>query len=232
MTPVRRFLATVASALLALGAMGGPAEAAAYRYWSYWHGEDGRWTYATTGPGGHRPTDGAVEGWRFAVSTEGGGVGPRQPADFAAVCGDTPATEGRKQVALVLDFGTPQDAPPGERPPPARALCVLTAREASGADVLAAVRTRYGNGGLLCGIEGYPERECGVPVADPSVPATAAGEAPANAGDIPATAAGRTPASNPAGDAGTPTGALVGGALALLVGAAVALRWHRAKGGG
>ena len=139
MTPVRRLLATVASTLLALGAVAGPAEAAAYRYWSYWHGEDGRWTYATTGPGGRQPADGAVEGWRFAVSPEGGGVGPRQPADFRAVCAGVPAEEGTKRVALVVDFGTPQDAPPGERPPRPRSLCVLADREASGEKLAGAV---------------------------------------------------------------------------------------------
>jgi hypothetical protein len=36
-----------------------------YRYWSYWHGDAGSWTYANVGPGSWKLRDGDVEGWRF-----------------------------------------------------------------------------------------------------------------------------------------------------------------------
>jgi hypothetical protein len=38
-------------------------------YWSYWHGDAGKWTYANTGAATWRLRDGDVEGWRFAGTT-------------------------------------------------------------------------------------------------------------------------------------------------------------------
>ncbi|MFE9026529.1 SCO2322 family protein [Streptomyces iakyrus] len=158
----RAVLLFLASLLLCAGA--GQAQAAGYRYWSFWERDAGRWVYATQGPSLARPSDGDVQGFRFAVSEDSASaVRPRGTADFATICAKTPAQEGRKRVALVIDFGTPSDAPGGETPPAARTACARVSPDATTAEALAAVAKplRYDTNALLCAISGYPEQGCG-----------------------------------------------------------------------
>ncbi|GHC59912.1 SCO2322 family protein [Streptomyces violaceochromogenes] len=158
----RAVLLLLASLLLCAGA--GQAQAAGYRYWSFWERDAGRWVYATQGPSLARPSDGDVQGFRFAVSEDSANaVRPRGTADFATICAKTPAQEGRKRVALVIDFGTPSDAPGGESPPAARTACARVSPDATTAEALAAVAEplRYDTNALLCAISGYPEKGCG-----------------------------------------------------------------------
>ncbi|MFM9369781.1 SCO2322 family protein [Streptomyces sp. Da 82-17] len=147
-----------------------PAQAATgYRYWSFWYQQDGSWQYATQGPSTARPADGDVEGFRFSVSADAQDAAqPRGAADFAAICADTPAKDGAKRIALVLDFGTAQDAPKGETPPKARTACAQIPEDGTSADALADVAKplRYGSDALLCAIAGYPASGCGEQVAD------------------------------------------------------------------
>ncbi|MFM7211093.1 MAG: SCO2322 family protein, partial [Actinomycetota bacterium] len=76
-----------------------------YRYWSYWVIADGGWVMADTGPSDQTPADGTVEGWRFSVNGISSTDLPRYSPDFATVCADTPAQDGRKRVALIVDPG-------------------------------------------------------------------------------------------------------------------------------
>ncbi|MEU6588462.1 SCO2322 family protein [Streptomyces sp. NPDC046881] len=166
MTLVRRAVPVLAAgfAALLLFASAGPAGAAGYRYWSFWERAGGHWTYATQGPATVRPDDGAVQGFRFAVSADSADASrPRGTADFTSVCAGTPAAPGRKRVALVLDFGTRADAPAGETPPGRRTACARVAEDATSADALAAVAKplRYDTNALLCAIAGYPATGCG-----------------------------------------------------------------------
>ncbi|MFE7898433.1 SCO2322 family protein [Streptomyces sp. NPDC057424] len=158
----RAVLLLLASLLLCAGA--GQAQAAGYRYWSFWERDAGHWVYATQGPSLARPSDGDVQGFRFAVSEDSANAArPRGTADFATVCAKTPAQDGRKRVALVIDFGTPSDAPEGEAPPAARTACARVSPDATTAEALAAVAKplRYDTNALLCAISGYPEKGCG-----------------------------------------------------------------------
>jgi hypothetical protein len=68
-----------------------------------------------------------------------------------------------KRVALVVDFGTPADAPSGETPPPARTACARVRQDATTAEALASTAKplRYDPNALLCAISGYPESGCG-----------------------------------------------------------------------
>ncbi|MFJ7147950.1 SCO2322 family protein [Streptomyces sp. NPDC100445] len=163
MTAVRRAVPVlVAVALLSCSA--GPAGATGYRYWSFWERTGGHWAYATQGPASVRPDDGGVQGFRFAVSADSADASrPRGTADFAAVCAGTPAKPGTKRVGLVLDFGTPADAPSGEHPPAPRTACARVAPDATTADALAAAAKplRYDTNALLCAIAGYPRKGCG-----------------------------------------------------------------------
>jgi hypothetical protein len=158
----RALLLLLASLLLCAGA--GQAQAAGYRYWSFWERDGDHWVYATQGPSLARPSDGDVQGFRFAVSEDSANAArPRGKADFAAICAKTPAQDGRKRVALVIDFGTPADAPGGETPPAARTACARVSPDATTAEALAAVAKplRYDTNALLCAISGYPEKGCG-----------------------------------------------------------------------
>ncbi|MEU6771504.1 SCO2322 family protein [Streptomyces sp. NPDC046759] len=170
MTAVRRAASVLPAALLLLTAAA-PAHATGYRYWSFWEQGGGHWTYATQGPSTARPDDGAVEGFRFAVSEDSADASrPRGAADFGTICARTPAESGKKRVALVLDFGTPADAPSGEAPPAVRTACARLPADATTADALAAVAPplRYDANALLCAIAGYPQKGCGEQVSGSS----------------------------------------------------------------
>ena len=169
-TTVRRSGATALITSMIVGALAavlmvtlaGPAQAAAYRYWGYYTWTDGAWAFATAGPDQTDPADGAVEGWRFAVTTESGSPrAPRADGDFAAICASTDAATGKKRVAVVLDAGLADDSPDGAEPPGARGACALVDQAASGAQVLAVVATARIEGGLVCSLDGYPAQGCG-----------------------------------------------------------------------
>ncbi|MBG0855642.1 hypothetical protein I2W78_28300 [Streptomyces spinoverrucosus] len=170
----RRIAALLLAALFLL-LNTGQAQAAGYRYWSFWERGGNAWTYATQGPATARPADGDVQGFRFSVSEDSQDASqPRGTADFTTICADTPARDGKKRVALVLDFGTPSDAPSGETPPPARTACAQISPDATTAEALASVAKplRYNTNALLCAIAGYPEKGCGEQVSTDSEQST------------------------------------------------------------
>ncbi|MFH8656352.1 SCO2322 family protein [Streptomyces afghaniensis] len=167
----RAVLLLLASLLLCAGA--GQAQAARYQYWSFWERDGDHWVYATQGPSTARPSDGDVQGFRFAVSEDSGNAArPRGEADFKTICAATPARDGKKRVALLLDFGTTTDAPSGETPPPARTACAQVSPDATTAEALAVVAKplRYDMNAFLCAISGYPEKGCGEQVAKQQKP--------------------------------------------------------------
>ncbi|MFD7012922.1 SCO2322 family protein [Streptomyces sp. NPDC059161] len=156
-------------ALVALATGAGSAQAAGYRYWSFWDLAGDTWTYATQGPASAHPGDGSVQGFRFAVSADSKDAAtPRSAPSFEAVCGATPTKDGTKRVALVIDFGTSRDATQGDTPPAPRTACAQVLPDATSADALAAVAKplRYNSAALLCAIGGYPRAGCGEQVGD------------------------------------------------------------------
>jgi len=223
-----------ALALVLVGAA--PASAASYRYWTYWHGTStGGWTFSPVGAT-YRPADKSVEGWRFAVSGTAASTQPRMPASFSVICAGRTATSGNKLVALVVDYGTATEAPPGEQPPyPApRTYCADVAQTANAYAILQLYSPGAGgirsSGGLICGIHGYPARECGVvvaplpsptpspkPTSHPSTlphPTTGAGGASASTGSSSTTSSGRpsaTASGTPAPTAGSAVSSLSSG---------------------
>ncbi|WP_428832295.1 SCO2322 family protein, partial [Kitasatospora cinereorecta] len=170
-------LALVALTALTLTtlALATPAHATGYRYWSFWKWSGSAWAYQQQGPAGYVPPDGSVDGWRFALSPDGGqdAARPTATGDFAAACANTPAEAGRKRVAVVLDFGTAADAGNGAQPPAPRTACAAVPAGATSGEVLAAVAPplRYDGNGMLCAIAGYPRAGCGEAVAADSGPA-------------------------------------------------------------
>ncbi|MFC5720026.1 SCO2322 family protein [Streptomyces gamaensis] len=196
-----------------------PAHAAGYRYWSFWEaGSGGAWTYATQGPATARPGDGQSVGFRFAVSQDSAEAAkPRGAADFGAVCDGTPAKEGSKRVAVVVDFGTPEDAPGGETPPAARSACAQVAKDASAGEALAAVAQplRYDSSALLCAISGYPKAGCGEQVGDKNPRPARSSAASGGSGED---------------DGGPSAGLLAGVAAVVVLGAAAVWQARRRRG--
>ncbi|MFE8943660.1 SCO2322 family protein [Streptomyces sp. NPDC007856] len=212
MRAVRRAASLLCAALVLL-AGAGQAHATGYRYWSFWERSGGRWTYATQGPSTARPDDGAVEGFRFAVSADSADASrPRGAADFGTICSATPAKSGTKRVALVLDFGTPADAPSGELPPARRTACARVPADATTADALAAVAPplRYDTNALLCAIAGYPKKGCGEQV---SAAATVK----------------KSPEESGSSDSGPSLGLPIGVGAVVLLGGAAMWRFRRRR---
>jgi hypothetical protein len=164
------FIAVIALLL----SLASPAQAAdtGYRYWGYFQAAPKAtvWTAAMTGPTVN-VADGAVEGWAFTFS--GGAVpdasSPSVLPDFQTLCGKTRAQSGKKRVGIVVDFGPTYLAPAGERPLKTVKRCILIDKKAQGIDVLGrVVRVRADKSGLICGLAGFPRKECGVELATPA----------------------------------------------------------------
>ncbi|MFH9721885.1 SCO2322 family protein [Streptomyces sp. NPDC017254] len=213
-----RLAGAAAGALLTLTAVAAaPAQAAGYRYWSFWESDGGKpWAYATQGPATARPADGDAIGFRFAISNGTDDTSlPSAAPDFARICGGVEKKDGTKRVAVVVDFGGPADAPPGDTPPekPVKAGCAQVREDATSAEALATVAKplRYDSAAMLCGIAGYPARGCGEQVAE-NAPASAAPTAPASAGEH---------------GGGPSLGVLVGGAAVLALGGAAVWKARR-----
>jgi hypothetical protein len=177
--------------------------------------------YATQGPSTARPSDGDVQGFRFAVSEDSDDAAkPRGAAGFDAVCSGTAARDGQKRIALVIDFGTAADAPAGETPPSARTACARVPSDATSADALAAVAKplRYDTNALLCSIAGYPRKGCGEVVAGDGA-ADTSGSAPRTTGPDASAASGGTGTSD---EKGPSVGLFVGAGAVAVLGAAAA----------
>ncbi|MEO7235453.1 MAG: SCO2322 family protein, partial [Lapillicoccus sp.] len=213
------------------------------------------WAFSQKGPAETTPSEGSVEGWRWAID-DGTGATPRTPravVSFATVCGQVPPADGKKRVAVVVDYGRAADGDPATTPPEPTADCAVVPTAATGAEVLASVTSvRNDAGGLVCGIDDYPATGCGGQVAtltdaqkaaDTSVsigttatPQIGGGSATtsglATASVTPGTAGGGGVTAGPLGPVATaPTAsssgvpAVVWVGLAILVLGALALAW-------
>jgi hypothetical protein len=142
-----------------------------YRYWGYFQAAPGstHWKAAMTGPTVDI-ADGAVEGWSFVFSSDDvPSVAPMTKPSFASICGSTKADPDTKRIALVIEFGNPVYAPKGEKVQKPIVQCVTTAKSSQGIDVLGqVVKVRSASSGLICGLKGYPKKECGVEIPTPA----------------------------------------------------------------
>ncbi|WP_426363646.1 SCO2322 family protein [Streptomyces sp. E-08] len=218
-----RAAVATAGALLTLTALAAaPAQAAGYRYWSFWESDGGKpWAYATQGPATARPADGDALGFRFAISN--GTDDTSQPSvapDFAGICEGVEKKDGTKRIAVVVDFGGPVDAPPGETPPEKliKVGCAEVREDATGAEALAAVAKplRYDSAAMLCGIAGYPARGCGEQV-----------EVGGDAGEAGKKTQAPTASQESGGSGGPSVGVLAGGAAVLALGGAAIWKARR-----
>jgi hypothetical protein len=185
------------------------ASAADYRYWTFWTAgpviqcsvAEGatektceelpagtEWQFAQVGAQDIQLRDQSITGWKFAISTPDGSEPPVEAPDFATLCPDlAEPAEGELRAAVVIDFGSPDIAPPGDTPPsPNQVGCVTLEAGQNAADalVLASGEVREDQG-LVCGIDGYPSEECGAEV-DAAAISPAADEVDAAASSTPA----------------------------------------------
>lgn len=182
MRTIRAAVALIGIVMVSMTVIAPAARAeSAYRYWTYWQGNAGAWQFGTQGPATSNPPDGAVEGWRFGISGSAGSPDVQPSVDpgtaFTELCGSTAPISGKKRVALVVDPGYASEAPEGEEPSGALSTCVVADSDASGYDILRSQLPVRIEGGLVCGIGGYPAFECApvIEVNEPSqMPTTAA----------------------------------------------------------
>lgn len=151
-----------------------PAQAAGtgYRYWGYFQAapKATTWTAAMTGPTVDI-ADGSVEGWAFTFSGEAipDASSPSVLPDFQSLCSKTRAVAGKKRIGIVIDFGPTYLSPKGERALKTVKRCIVIDKKAQGIDVLGkVVRVRADKSGLICGLAGYPRKECGVEIPTPA----------------------------------------------------------------
>ena len=156
------FIATLFSSLFSVTS----ANAADYRYWTFWVTTSDQWSFANVGAGTLKATDQMVTGWKFAITGADNGTPPNQSAVFAELCPDTSEQAGVLRVAVVVDFNDASVAPEGETPPSESLINCVTVNEGqTAADALnAAGLDVRANDGFVCGINGYPKEECGVEV--------------------------------------------------------------------
>lgn len=222
-------LAVAGGMAIALGVTALPADATGYRYWSYYHQTADGWEYSQVRMDGHVPEDGAVEGWRFVTAEFGDETRtPRFDITFDDACGSTEPVEGKKRVALAIDYGRPADAPDGAQPPDVWWGCAVVDRDATTAMALSSVAELRLDDGRMCGLNGYPPSGCNEAVdplpevaaqADDVIAIPAATE-PSDAG---ATDSG-TDDAGAAGDAASGPGAAVWLGIAVALAAVVAVR--------
>jgi hypothetical protein len=169
------FIASIFTSLFSIT----PANAADYRYWTFWVTTNDSWSFANEGAGTLKATDQMVTGWKFAITGADNGLPPTESAVFAQLCPDTSEQAGTLRVAVVVDFNDQATAPEGETPPsPNVVKCVTVNEGQTAADALNAAGLEVrANDGFVCGINGYPKEECGLEIAattsDPTAMATA-----------------------------------------------------------
>jgi hypothetical protein len=141
-----------------------------WRYWGYFQAAPNKttWTAAMTGPTVDI-ADGSVEGWSFVFSSDDiPSVEPRVNPDFKTICAGVKADKDTKRIAVVIDFGSSAYAPKNEKVKKTITTCVRTAKASQGIDVLGQVtKIRAQGSGLICGLAGYPAKECGVEIPTP-----------------------------------------------------------------
>lgn len=143
-----------------------------YRYWGYFQAapKATAWTAAMTGPTVDI-ADGSVEGWAFTFSGEAipDASSPSVLPDFQSLCSKTRPKAGKKRIGIIVDFGPSYLAPKGEKVLKTVKRCIVIDKKAQGIDVLGrVVRVRADKSGLICGLAGYPRKECGVEIPTPA----------------------------------------------------------------
>ncbi len=167
---MRKWQAFIVAVLLGLVTMT-PAHAdTVYAYWSYWQGDTGTWKYALVGPATSPAIDGAVDGWRFTLGSDGKAAQPAPAPDFASICGATAKPDNAVRVAVIVDNGSATTTSP-------TSYCSIVETGLTRMSALSAVAELRLNNGFICAVNGVPESGCGDAVEVPTAPALASAAA-------------------------------------------------------
>lgn len=135
-----------------------------YRYWTYFQVDDGKFVTSTKGVAGTVPADGSIEAYRYAAPADFTKPNlPRADLDelsFDTICEHVEAADGKKRVAVIIDYGVAEDADGAAEPPAPTAACAQVDEQATGLQVLTEVAKTRAEKGQLCAIEGYPAAGC------------------------------------------------------------------------
>lgn len=139
------------------------AEETAFRYWSFWTSENGKWVAAATGVAAIPATDGAVQGWRFVTAAVAlsDNEAPRESAAFEDICAGVEPATGKARVGVVIDYGTSADYDGSLNPPAVRTECVLVTDGDPMSFALSASAEVRENAGFVCALDSLPETGCG-----------------------------------------------------------------------
>lgn len=141
-----------------------------YRYWGYFQSAPGatEWTMAMTGPTTN-VKDGSVEGWMHTFSNDDvNASAPRHAPNFSSLCKSVKPVANKKRIGVIVDFGIAAIRPRGESIPKRVTTCVQVDLNATGAEALAAAaKIRASSSGFICGINGYPAKECSAEIKTP-----------------------------------------------------------------
>jgi hypothetical protein len=166
------FIALLVCTTSLLFAVPSHSEETGYRYWGYFQAAPSQstWTMAMTGPTTN-VADGSVEGWIHTFSSDSiEAMAPRLAPNFFTLCSKVRPVAGKKRVGLVVDFGTVAIKPLGESLPRRITKCVQIDSKATGAEILAAAtKIRAGASGFICGINGFPAKECSAEIKTPRI---------------------------------------------------------------
>lgn len=113
--------------------------------------------------------DGSVEGWMHTFSNDSVEASePRIAPDFAQLCKKVKPVANKKRIGIIIDFGPAAIRPRGESIPKRVKGCAQVDLNATGAEVLGAVaKIRAASSGFICGINGYPAKECSAEMKTP-----------------------------------------------------------------
>ncbi len=202
------------------------AAADAYKYWGYYHSAGSTWEFSLKGADQYIPKDGSVEGWRYGLDVAGTRF-PRTVPAFDTICAGTAPDADEKAVAVVIDYGTADEAENGDVPPQPRGECVEAAKNATGLQVLQEIAEATVDGFVLA-IDGYPSQppkatypDVKIPSSEPTVELALADA------DADGTAAADSEITVTDDDDGFPWAIVSIGAIALLLGAAALVMARR-----
>ena len=216
------------------------------RYWSYWHGNGGGWSFSASGATGYPVPAGGLEGWSISVTN--GALTPPPPASYAGVCAgaDAPPAPPPRPPATTAPAhpaaSTPRPAPVG---PATSAGGRASTRGPGPATTNDADKAGAGSaGGRLTSASGQvaahgssrpsasrmPNGTSGAASSRASAGAIVSGSASATSGP---TVVDASPASRAtAQGAGSPMPVILGGGLGLLLlAAAGGYAWRRSRTG-
>lgn len=167
---MRTWRAFVVAILVGIVTMAPAHAETVYAYWSYWQGDTGTWKYALVGPATSPAVDGAVDGWRFTLGTDGKAAHPAPAPDFASICGTTEKPANAVRVAVIVDNGSATTTAP-------TSYCSVVETGLTRMSALGAVSDLRLNNGFICAINGIPESGCGDAVDVPTASAIASAAA-------------------------------------------------------